>query len=75
MKQKRKEKYSNSKNFAFRTLSQISFPQIELKICNTLSFLSFSFLFLCIKFLLKNFIVCVIFSNQYPNLKAAELTV
>ena len=44
-KQKKKEKYSNSKNFVSRTLSQISLPQIVLKIYNTLSFLSLFFSF------------------------------
>ena len=67
---KRKEKDSNSKNLVSRTLSQENVPQIILKICKSFSFLSLSFLFLCIKFSFKNFIVCVIFSNQYPNKKA-----
>ena len=43
---KRKEKYTNSKNFVSRTFSQRSFPQIVRKICLTLSFLSFYFSFL-----------------------------
>ena len=51
------------------------FPANCTKICTTLSFLSLSFLFLYIKFPFKNFIVLVTFSNQYPNKKAAELTV
>ena len=53
------------------TLSD-KFPANCTKICNTLSFISLSFLFLGINFPFKNFIV---FSNQYPNKKAAELTV
>ena len=44
-----KQKNSNSKNFVSRTLSQISFQQIVLKICNTLSFLSLSSSFLLYK--------------------------
>ena len=69
LKKKEKEK---KKTQIQRTLfpghSQISYPQIVQKFCNTTSFLSlFFFFFLCKKFLFKNFIVCVIFSNQYPN--------
>ena len=41
LKQKKKRKIFKFKEIVSRTLSQISFPQIILKICNTLSFLSF----------------------------------
>ena len=64
----------NSETFLYNTLSD-KFPANYTKIFNTLSFLFLSFLFLCINFPFENFIVCVIFSNQYPNKKAAELTV
>ena len=70
---KRKEKYSNSKNFVSWTLSKISFSQIALKFATLYLFHPFLSRFFCIKFPTKNFIVCDIFSNQYPNLKAAEL--
>ena len=75
IKQKKKRKILKFKEFVSGTLSQISFPQVVPKICNTLSFLSLSLFFLCMKFLLKKFIVCVIFSYQYLNSKAVELTV
>ena len=71
----KKKKYSNSKNFVSRTLSQISFPQIALKFATLYLFYPFFSSFFSTKFPLKNFIVCVIFSNQYPNYKAVELTV
>ena len=64
-KKKRKEKYSNSKNFISRTLSRISFLEIVLKYATVYLFLSLSFLFLLHKIPSKNFIVCVIFSNHY----------
>ena len=74
-----KTKKEKKKKLKFKELyfpnTQISFLQIVLKICNTLSFLSLSFSFLLYKIPFKNVIVCVIFWNQYPNEKAAELTV
>ena len=74
-KQKKKRKKLKFKELCFPDTLSDKFQQIVLKICNTLSFLSFSFSFFCMKFLFKNFIVWVIFLNQYPNQKAAELTV
>ena len=46
---KRKEKYSNSKNFVSPDTLSDKVQQMVLKICNTLSFLSLSFLFLLYK--------------------------
>ena len=74
-KKKKKEKYSNSKNFVSRTLSQISFPQIALKFATFYLFYPFLSRFFSIKFTFKSFVVCVIFSNQDPNEKATEFTV
>ena len=55
-------------NFVSPNTLSDKFQQIALKFA-TLSFLSLSFLFLLYKVpFKKNFIVCVIFSNQYPNL-------
>ena len=48
------------------TLSD-KFQQIALKFAALYLFYPFLSCFLCIKFLFKNFIVCVIFSNQYLN--------
>ena len=60
---KREEKYSNSKNFVSPdTLSGKFQPIVQ-----NLQHFIFSFLFFCIKFLFYNFIVCVIFLNQYLN--------
>ena len=61
-KTQKKRKYSNSKNFVSRTLFQIIFPQIGLKICNTSTFLSLSFLFLSYKNPFKNlYYLCYLF--------------
>ena len=48
------------------TLSD-NFQQIVPKFAIFYLFYPFFYCFLCIKFLFKNFIVCIIFSNQYPN--------
>ena len=72
-KTKKKRKILKFKELCFPDTLSDKFQQIVLKICYTLSFLFLSFLFFffffffCIKFLFKNFIVCVIFSNQNPN--------
>ena len=73
MKQKKKIKILKFKELVSSTLSQISFPEIVLKICNTFSLLSISFLFLCIKFLFKNFILCVIFRTNIRTRKLRNL--
>ena len=62
---KRKEKYS--KNFVSPDILSDKFQQIVLKICKLYLFYPFPTRFFCIKFPFKNFIICVIFSNQYPN--------
>ena len=49
IKKKKKKNTQIQRTLFPRTLSQISFPQIVLKICNTLSFLSLSFSFLLYK--------------------------
>ena len=67
IKEKKKRKKLKFKELCFPGTLSDKFPANYTKICNTLSFLSLSFLFLSIKFPFKNFIVCVIFSNQYPN--------
>ena len=60
IKQKKKRKILKFKELCFvDTLSDNFHPNCT-KICNTLSFLSLSFLFLCIKYPNKNFIVRVI---------------
>ena len=61
-----KEKYSNSKSFVSRTLSQISSRKLRKNLPHFIFFIPF-FCFFCIKFLFKNCIVCFIFSNQYSN--------
>ena len=71
---KRNENYSNSKNFISPDTLSDKFPQITQKFATLYFFYPFLSCFFCIKFFFKNF-VCVIFLNQYPNLKAAELTV
>ena len=63
---KRNKKSLNSKNFVSRTLSD-KFQQIALKFATLYLFYLFLSFFLCEKFSFKNFIVCVIFSNQHPN--------
>ena len=69
-----KRKIPKFKELVSRTLSQISFPQIVQKFATLYLFYPFHFYFFVLNSLKKNFIVCVIFSNQYPK-KAAELTV
>ena len=64
---KKKRKILKFKELCFPDTLSDKFPANYTKIYTTLSFLSISFSFLCIKILLKNFIVCGIFSNQYPN--------
>ena len=67
IKQKKKRKILKFKELCFLDTLSVKFPANCTKICNTLSFYPFLSRFFCIKFLFKNFIVCVIFSNQYPN--------
>ena len=70
-KRKKKEKKEKKNTQIQRTLfpwtlSQISFPQIALKFATL--YLFYPFLsFFCIKFPFINFIVWVVFSNQYPK--------
>ena len=74
-KTKKKRKIHKFKELCFPdTLSDKS-RQITLKSATRYLFHLFLSNFFCIKFLFKIFIVCVIFSNQYPNYKPAELTV
>ena len=64
---KRKEKILKFKEFCFSDTLSDKFLQIVIKIRNTLSFYAFFSRFFCMKFLFENFIVWVIFLNQYPN--------
>ena len=65
---KRKEKYSNSKNFVSPDTLSDKFQQIALKFATPhLSYPFPSCVFYNNKFPFKNFIVCVIFLNQNPN--------
>ena len=68
-RQNGKEKILKFKELSFPDTFSNKFPQIALK------FPSHSSLFLLYKITFKNFIVCVNFSNQYPNKKTAKLTV
>ena len=74
-KLKRKEKILKFKELCFPDTLTDKFPQIALKFATLYLFYPFLSFFFCIKFIFKQFIVCVIFSNRYPNKKAAELTV
>ena len=66
------KKYSNSKNFVSRTLSQISFLQIVLKLATLYLFYSFLSYFICIKFLLKTVLSVLSFRI---NIRTVELTI
>ena len=68
-KTKKERKILKFKERCFPDTLSDKFLQIVLKICNTLSFYPFLSRFFCIKFPFKNFIICVIFSNQYPELE------
>ena len=80
LKKKKKKKKKIRKIHKFNELCFLDtlsdkFQQITLKFATLYRFYSFLACFLRINFLFKNFIACVIFSNQYANKKAAELTV
>ena len=72
---KKKRKILKFKELSFPDTISEKFPVNCTEICNTLSFYPFLSGFFSTKFPFKNFIVGVIFSNQYPKSKAAELTV
>ena len=66
IKKKNKKNSQIQRNCFLDTLSD-KFLQIALKFATLYVFHPFLSHFFCIKFPFKNFIVCVIFSNQYPN--------
>ena len=62
------------KELCFSDTSQISCLQIVLKICNTLSFQSLSFLFLCLRLLFKKTLLSVLsFQNNIRTRKLQNL--
>ena len=64
---KRKEKILKFKELFFPDTLSDKLPQIARKFATLYLFYPFLSCFFCIKFLFKNLIIYVIFSNQYPN--------
>ena len=66
-KQKKKKKMLKFKELCLPDILSDKFQQIALKFATLYLIYPFLSCYFCIKFLFKNFIVCVIFSYQYPN--------
>ena len=64
---KKKRRILKFKELCFPDTLSDKFQQIALKFATLYLFYPFLSYFFCVKFLFKNFIICVIFSNQYPN--------
>ena len=66
-KKKKKRKILKFKELCFPNTLSDKFQLIALKFATLYLFYPFLSCFFCVKFLFKNFIICVNFSNQYSN--------